>query len=173
MILAPMKRIAPVLSLVVALGLAGAQPLAQRGAAASQPVFRSATQLVLVDAIVTDARDRVVSDLTRDDFVITEGGRVQRIEEFSFESIPPANRTVDLDAPTRPAADVAWNARTSARSRAFVFAIDEASIPPRELIPLKRLMGEVLKTLAPDDQAAVIYMGVRTSAPTSPTTSTA
>jgi VWFA-related protein len=154
-----MKRVAPVLGVVAALGLAAAQARAQRGGAPTQPVFRSTTQLVLVDAIVTDDNDRVVADLTRDEFVITEGGRAQRIVEFSFESIAPANRVVDLDAPTRPPADVAWNARTSGRSRAFVFVIDEASIPPRELIPLKRLMAEVLKTLTPDDQAAVIYMG--------------
>jgi VWFA-related protein len=142
-----MKWMAPVLGLVTALGLA------------PQPVFRSGTQLVLVDAIVTDDQDRVVSDLTREDFVITDGGRVQRIDQFSFESIPLGNRLVDFDAPTRPPADVAWNARTSGRSRAFVFVIDEASIPPSELTPLKRLMAEVLKTLTPDDQAAVIYMG--------------
>ena len=154
-----MKWIALALGLAAALEAARAQPAAQRGAGPSQPVFRSATQLVLVDAIVTDDKDRVVPDLTRDEFVITEGGRAQRIDEFSFESIPPANRAVDLDAPTRPPADVAWNARTSGRSRAFVFVIDEASIPPRELIPLKRLMAELLKTLTPDDQAAVIYMG--------------
>ena len=168
-----MKRIAPVLGLVAALGLAGALAHAQRGAAPSQPVFRSTTQLVLLDAIVTDDKDRVVSDLTRDEFVITEGGRAQRIEEFSFESIPLANRTIDLDAPTRPPADVAWNARMSGRSRAFVLVIDEASIPPSELIPLKRLMAEVLKTLTPDDQAAVIYMGRSDLVRTSPTTSIA
>lgn len=154
-----MHRIAPALSLVAALCLAGALPHAQRGAPASQPLFRSSTQLVLADVIVTDGRDRVVSDLTRDDFVVTDGGRVQRIDQFSFESIPSSNRPVDLDAPTPPPADVAWNAQTSARSRAFVFVIDESSIPARELVPLKRLMTAVLKTLTPDDQAAVIYMG--------------
>src|SRR5262245_32350283 len=129
-----MKRIAPVVGLVAALAVA--QTRAQRGAPAAQPVFRSTTQLVLVDAIVTDGRDRIVTDLTRDDFEITAGGRVQRIEAFSFESIPPVSRVVDLDAPTRPPADVAWNAQTSQRSRAFVFVIDEEGVPPSELIPL-------------------------------------
>lgn len=114
---------------------------------------------MLVNAIVTDRDDRVVTDLTRGDFVVTAGGRVQRIEQFSFESIPGAGRPIDLDAPTRPPADVSSNAGSAERSRAFVFAIDESTIPPSELIPLKRMMSAALGTLTPDDQVAVIYLG--------------
>ena len=154
-----MKRPAPIVGVAALLALAAAHPRAQRGDPGRQPVFRSATQLVLVDVIVTDSRDRVVTDLTRDDFTVTEGGRPQRIDQFSFESIPPADRPVDLDAPARPPADVASNAQRSERSRAFVFAIDETMIPPSELVPLKRLMTAVLQTVTPNDQVAVVYLG--------------
>jgi len=132
---------------------------AQRRGGSPQPTFRSATQLVLVNVIVTDSQDRPVTDLKREDFTITEGDRPQRIAEFSFESIPPANRPIDLDAPTPPPADVAFNAQVTQRSRAFVILIDDASIPPRELVPLKRLLSAILRTLTPDDQVAISYMG--------------
>jgi VWFA-related protein len=149
----------PPLALLATLGLAATSLLAQRGAQSARPVFRSTTELVLVDAIVTDRNDRVVSDLTRDDFVVTVGGRAQPIAEFSFESIPLADRPIDLSAPTRPPSDVAANAQVSRQSRAFVFVIDDQRIPTRELVPLARMMTDLLKTLTPDDQVAVIYAG--------------
>ena len=144
---------------IVGVALAATVAGAQRRGGAPQPTFRSATQLVLVNVIVTDDKDRVVTDLKREDFAITEGGQPQRIAEFSFESIPPANRPVDLDAPTPPPADVAFNAQVTQRSRAVVILIDEASIPLREIVPLKRLLTAVLSALTPDDQVALTYMG--------------
>jgi VWFA-related protein len=152
----PPTRVSCLAALAVA-ALASTQTTAQRGGQGPSPVFRTVTDMVLVDAIVTDRNDRVMSGLTRDDFTITLGGRGQRIAEFSFEFIPPADRHVDLDAPTQPPADVASNAQTSRTSRAFVFVIDDARTPLREIVPLKRLMNAMLNTLSPDDQAAIIY----------------
>jgi hypothetical protein len=65
----------------------------------SSPQFRSTTTYVVLDVVVTDRDDRVITDLTKDDFRITERGRPQAIADFTFVSIPPANRVVDLDAP--------------------------------------------------------------------------
>jgi VWFA-related protein len=155
-----MTRWVPALSLTAALTLAVPGVRAQRGSRnAPQTTFRSTTELILVNTVVTDGRDRVVTDLTRDDFVVTADGHEQRIDEFSFVYIPPGDRTVDLDAPTRPPADVASNAETPSKSRAFVFVIDDGRIPPRELVPLKRMMAAVIRTLSPDDQVAIVYTG--------------
>ncbi len=133
-------------------------PHAQRGGGqAPAQVFHTATQHISVNVIVTDTKDRVVTDLTKDDFVIVANDREQKVADFGYISIPPANRTVDLDAPTRPPADVAFNAETSQTSRAFVFVINDTSIPPSELYPLKQAMTAVLKTLSTDDQVAMVY----------------
>lgn len=129
------------------------------GSVAGAQVFRTATQHVSVSVIVTDRDDRPVTGLTKEDFELSTNGREQRIADFSAVSIPSGNRPVDLDAPTRPPSDVVANAEAADSSRAFVFVIHDASIPPSELVPLKRLMTSVLKTLTPQDQVALIYTG--------------
>jgi hypothetical protein len=52
------------------------------------PTFRSGVQLVTVPVIVTDKNNNPVTDLTRDDFVITADGRPQAIARFELVSIP-------------------------------------------------------------------------------------
>jgi len=73
-----------------------------RPAAEQQPVFRTSTHYVAVDVVVTDRDDQPVTDLTRDDFEIVEGGRRQVIVDFAFVHVPLANRTINLDAPPSP-----------------------------------------------------------------------
>ncbi|MYH27854.1 MAG: hypothetical protein F4137_03150, partial [Acidobacteria bacterium] len=55
---------------------AGAAPAEEQRAAV--PRFRSGVDLVKVTATVRDAEGRLVCDLTRDDFEISEDGRPQR-----------------------------------------------------------------------------------------------
>ena len=44
----------------------------------------------MVDVVVTDHKDRAVTDLNRDDFTVLEDGKEQRISAFSLQQ-PPAN----------------------------------------------------------------------------------
>lgn len=54
---------------------------------AQQPaVFQSETQMVLVDAAVTDKRGEPVRDLTAKDFRIWEDGKLQTIRSFALET---------------------------------------------------------------------------------------
>ena len=92
-----MRVVMLVAGVVSALMLVRAEPQGTAGQNAA-PVFRTDTQYVPVNAIVTDSRDRVVTGLTKDDFVITANGREQKIADFSFVSIPVGERVVDLDA---------------------------------------------------------------------------
>jgi Ca-activated chloride channel family protein len=50
--------------------------------------FRSSTEIVSVYATVQDKQLRLVSDLTKDDFTITDNGREQPITVFSNEAMP-------------------------------------------------------------------------------------
>lgn len=141
-----------------------ASPMAQRGARPPQPqqpqppaVFRTATQYVSMDVVVTDDKGEPVSTLTKDDFVITEDKRPQTIVDFSRVDVPINDRAVDLDAPVPPTPDVASNARSAATSRALVIAIDDMSVPPDMLVPLKWALTDFLKKLTSDDQVALIY----------------
>jgi VWFA-related protein len=62
----------------------------------SRPVFRAGVNFVRVDVIVTDKSGRPVSDLTQNDFEITEGGRAQRLETF---------KRIELDGGLMPGPD--------------------------------------------------------------------
>src|SRR5262249_5791798 len=83
------------------------------------PVFRATTQYVAMDVIVRDKDDRPVTDLSKDDFVVTERDRPQKITDFAYVSIPVADRPVNLDAAPPPPSDVATNGGASQDSRAI------------------------------------------------------
>src|SRR5262245_11303097 len=55
---------------------------------ANDPVFRSGTTVVQIDAIVTGADGRPVTGLTREDFEVREARQVRRISTFSEVNIP-------------------------------------------------------------------------------------
>lgn len=153
----------PVRSAVATLAIAlcvCATATAQRGAPPPQQpaVFRSATQYVSMDVVVTNDKGEPVPGLTKDDFVITENNRTQAITDFAHVDVPINDRAVDLDAPPPIASDVASNARSAATSRALVIAIDDFSVPPDMLVPLKRALTDFLKKLTSDDQVALIYV---------------
>ena len=60
-------------------------------------MFRSGTELVLVNVVVRDKSGAVVRGLTRDDFIVTEDDKPQTITSFDFEELDK------VDAPARPA----------------------------------------------------------------------
>lgn len=150
-----MKQLAIVCAAIitcVAATIAQTRPLP-----AQAPVFRSGVEYVTLDVVVTDKKDRPVRDLTKDDFEIVEGGKSQTILEFQHVDVPVTRRVVDLKAqPIVP--DVIENAKPAPNARAFVFVIDDGTVQPADIIPLKRAMAEFLATLTPDDVAAMVYI---------------
>jgi len=65
-------------------------------ATTQQPTFKSGARTVAVYATVTDKDGRLVPDLTRDDFEVRDGGKVQPITVFSNE-IQPISVIMMLD----------------------------------------------------------------------------
>src|SRR5574340_771397 len=59
-------------------------------AAAQEPdlVLRISVALVQVDAVVTDARGRLVTALKAEDFEILQDGKPQKITHFNFVELP-------------------------------------------------------------------------------------
>jgi Mg-chelatase subunit ChlD len=65
-------------------------------AASRQAVFRSRTDVVVIDAAVSDGR-KPVTHLTRDDFELRDNGVVQSILEFSHGKLPlDVTLTIDI-----------------------------------------------------------------------------
>jgi VWFA-related protein len=85
-------------------------------------VVRITTKLVQVDATVTDRDGKQVTNLTAEDFEITENGRPQKITNFSY--ITPAS------ADSGPAASGSSVTSTSTKDRAM-----SSPVPTRQLRP--------------------------------------
>jgi VWFA-related protein len=61
------------------------------------PTFRSSVDLVSVAAVARDRRGRFVSDLSRDDFIVVEGGTARPIVGFESERNGPIKLAVLFD----------------------------------------------------------------------------
>jgi len=64
-------------------------PRAQTPSPPSQ-VFRSGTELVLVNVVVRDKSGAVVRNLSRDEFIVTEDDKLQTVTSFDFEQLEPS-----------------------------------------------------------------------------------
>ena len=64
--------------------------------AAQQPTFRASTQIVSLFATVTDAQNRLVPELTKDDFTVFDNDKPQELLVFQSE-IQPITVVVMLD----------------------------------------------------------------------------
>jgi VWFA-related protein len=76
-------------------GVAGAQ--ATQAPAEPAPKFRSSVDLVSVAAVVRDRKGRFVSDLSREDFIVVEGGEPRKIVGFEAERNGPIKLAVLFD----------------------------------------------------------------------------
>jgi VWFA-related protein len=88
------------------------------------PTFGAAVEIVRLDVIVLDRDGRPVAALTRDDFVVEEGGRPQAIE--SFEPVVVPSRPVPPVA--EPPRVTAARVRPPAEGRAFYVFFDDAHV---------------------------------------------
>ena len=81
--------------------LAGQQPQTPAPADDDEEVVRITTNLVQVDAVVTDRDGRHVTDLRPEEFEILEEGKRQEITSFSYVGASPAidGRAAPAEAP--------------------------------------------------------------------------
>jgi VWFA-related protein len=74
-----------------------AAPAPQDQEAAQAPRFKSAVDLVSISAVVRDKKGRFVSHLSREDFIVVEGGERRPIVGFNAESDGPVKVAVLFD----------------------------------------------------------------------------
>ena len=72
-------------------------------------VVRITTNLVQVDAVVTDSKGKLVTDLKPEEMEIFEDGRKQKITHFSL-SLEPAAATAEPEPKSKPSANPVTNA---------------------------------------------------------------
>ena len=105
-----------------------------------KPTFRSAVDLVSVAAVVRDKRGRFARNLTKEDFVVEEGGARRDIIDFQ----------ADDNAPIRVALlfDVSGSMRMSSR-------LDQARQAARHVLSALRFSGTDARGTTSRDEAAV------------------
>jgi VWFA-related protein len=81
-----MHRWIPLALLMVSFCALSTQSSAQE-ASSQEGVIRINVNLVQVDAIVTDAKGKPVTDLTADDFIVLQDGKPQTISNFTFVAL--------------------------------------------------------------------------------------
>jgi VWFA-related protein len=139
----------------------------------SPPVFRAATELVLVNVVVRDKSGAVVRNLSRDDFIVTEDDRPQTIDSFDFEQLdsPGTAAAAPFAAePSRPVLTTPPNTAAAAPvqvptdkpkidmrgHRLIVLFFDLSSMQPEELARAVKAAHEYIEQkLAPADMIAI------------------
>jgi VWFA-related protein len=120
------------------------------------PVFRSAVNLVQVDAYVTDSQGNPVTGLTADDFEVREDGRSQSLAYLIPFNIP-------IDAPSEASFPVELvepdvQSNEPHEGRLYVIAVDELR-PENGLRTRVFLRQFVDRHMGANDVAAVVLLG--------------
>ena len=86
------------LLLALVLGSGVAPPATEAQQLADQPVFRAGVDLVSVAVVVRDKQGRVVPALTREDFIVLDGGERRAIVDFQADARAPIGVALLIDA---------------------------------------------------------------------------
>jgi VWFA-related protein len=115
-------------------------------------VFRGGTTLVPIDVRVVDRNGKPVTDLTENEFVVTEDGARQAIRHFSTQRY--ASAAPELDSPLVPRA-IAAGALQSQNGRVFLIVLGAGAFrgPARAFEGVQHFVRE---RLLPQDLVAVI-----------------
>ena len=100
------------------------------------PTFRSVVRYVEIDADVRDRDGQFVTGLTKNDFEVSEDGKLQTIDKVTAVDIPIENRRVSriasVPVPIRPKPDLAFQDA----GRVYVMVIASDSYPAKEFARL-------------------------------------
>ncbi len=130
----------------------------------SPPVIRISTELVQLDAVVTDKKGHHVTDLQPGDFEVFQDGRPQQISRLSYvRTAAPAAATVRPAQASgiAPSAPTSVEARTEIAPRTIVFVVDDLGMndlgsSPGSFMRTRRAVKHVVESLDPADRAEVV-----------------
>jgi VWFA-related protein len=158
------------LVLCASLLVAQQPPVAAPAAAQPDVVFSVTTTLVQVDAVVTDAKGRYVTDLTRDDFAIYEDGKPQPITNVSYIKVSPeapaGPKPEQKRKPSQPPAPViAAPTRREDVRRTIVLMVDDLGLSFESMAYVRAALRKfVERQMQPGDLVAVCRAGAGSGA---------
>ena len=130
----------------------------------NEQVVRITTNLVQVDATVTDRRGQQVTDLKPEDFEILEDGHPQQIKAFSYvaasaETVTPANTArekVDKTAPPQPPEQL----RPEQVRRSIALVVDDLGLSFESVYYVRNAIKKFVdQQMKPGDLVAIIRTG--------------
>ncbi|HVQ30622.1 MAG TPA: VWA domain-containing protein [Vicinamibacteria bacterium] len=144
-------------SLLALLGLAPAEPPPDPSAPAPPPfVVRISVDLVQVDAVVTDKKGRLVTDLRPEDFEIVEDGRKQPLTNVSYISLAPLRGGGVDPAPLGSTIPRPEGAAVARRTVAVV--VDDMQHSFISTVQLREAIRHfVTDRLEPGDEASIVF----------------
>jgi VWFA-related protein len=131
-------------------------------AAAQQPspqppvTFRLEVNYVEVDASVTDAQGKPVTDLSVSDFEVLEDGRPQNVTAFSIVNLPVERVEQPLFAPAPIEPDVQTN--TASEGRIYVIVLDDLHTTFSSTTRVRKAVRAFIEqNFGANDRAAVVF----------------
>jgi VWFA-related protein len=126
----------------------------------AQYTLKSETRLVEVGVVVRDSRNHSVGGLTRDDFIVDEGGKRREITAFTAESATqPSAALAPASRPSAPALTPASPSTSTPPARFLGLLFDDVSMGPGELIPARKAAKEFLTHgVSPGDLVAIFLI---------------
>jgi VWFA-related protein len=117
--------------------------------------FRVTVNLVQVDAVVTDANGKHVTDLKAGDFEVLQDGRPQRITHCTYIATTPSAPVRRLDGPLPPA-----RVRREQVLRTIAVVVDDLGLQFENVEPIRRALGKFIdEQIQPGDMVAVLRTG--------------
>src|SRR5689334_617785 len=123
-----------------------------------QPVFRAGTALVTVDVTVSEHGDDPVTNLTKDDFEISEDDVPQTVETMKFIQVD-GTRKSDLNEPLEiRSKEHALLEAAREDVRLYAIFLDDYHITkrPEITLPLRETLTKFINQLGPNDLVAIM-----------------
>ena len=163
-----MRNLRTITRLGIALLLMGNLLWTPSGISAQAPqappatTFQVEVNYVDIDTLVTDQDGNFVSNLTRDDFEVSEDGKPQKIDSFSYVEIPIERQTRFAALGRRVGTDTRSNRETFS-GRIYVLVLDDYNVSAMRTTVVRKWAREFIERyLGTNDLAAVVYTSGRT-----------
>lgn len=132
--------------------------LAWQGPLQEQKPVQLKSQLVQVDAVVTDKNFHPVTNLRKEDFVLLEDGKPQQVSFFS--SVTKLRGVVPVEGEKKKSIDIAPLTFARDVGPIVVFVIDDLHLSTDNFVRLRRpLLDFIDRELSEDDQVALVTTG--------------
>jgi len=152
------KALTLILIAITGCGAVAAQSQQQQPNKPADDVLRITTELVQVDAVITDKNDQVIPDLKLSNFSLYENGKRQELQFVEYVGADSKPRVEgNTAAAGRGDSDVARNLSAADLHRVFVFVVDDLTIPYEDMSTVRDLLTDFVdKRMGNDDLVGIV-----------------